>query len=653
MSKVVAGTRAITGLNVGTASHLIEDHELVESLNGWTNQEGEWECANVPTSLYTGYTAISCLAAGQSGGSNKIAWMDGNNVYVNASSVGSLTAGSSMDAIAMNDGFMFLGATKPYVYANGHVRELGAIQLDSMENSGVQTGTAASDSINSITSAASAQLETTASISASVGEYIYITGSDIADLNDKAFEVTAVSGSGPYTYTLDVDTTDYTAAGAGGTAYGGSCGIAGEYKYYIVPGIVMSDGTALYGRPRGLKLNGNNNTYGPSDSWDADTITLSYSNYINITAQLLWNDGGTDVYDISGTRGTDYFPRLQLYRTKADGSDIYLEETWSHGDSDFTFTDSTDDYYTIDTYHGGPSDESLGAVWDRSLLDNDTPPGGTVGAVVGQRVYIADGDKVYWSSLDGVDSWNDLNFVQMVEPITLMGRVRDKLVMMSPDRIWIMDHSTELPYVTEIDAPIGAQSGSKAITVDAGMLFVRTDGLWLFDGVRVENISRRAFSSLSAPLALSSSGDTVVVSGGAAGYIARIRDRGWVWHETGTQYTHLAQNDGVLYGTGGTSVLSLFTNATGTRSGAITSKMFGGLEPSVAYRLVVDVTGATTPTVSINGARQDDTSAVTESDSFRRILWFPLGRTLNPYVTVRLVCADYTTLHGMWLEAEQ
>ena len=88
------GTNAISGLNKATAPHLIQDHELVKSENGWTVEEGDWTTAPGHKVLYTGYSSISCFAAGRMDGEDHLVWMDGDTVYDNGTSIGTITAGS-------------------------------------------------------------------------------------------------------------------------------------------------------------------------------------------------------------------------------------------------------------------------------------------------------------------------------------------------------------------------------------------------------------------------------------------------------------------------------------------------------------------------------------------------------------------------------
>lgn len=655
MSKVIDGTMAITGLNVGEASHLIKPHELVSSVNGWTEKDGEWTTADSPKTLYSGYSAISAMAAGRMSGSDYVLWMDGNNLYRNGSNIGTITAGSDMDIQPLDDGFMVLGASKPYIYKDGFTREIGALQLDDVEFTGVARSIAGTDSITGITAASSAVVTTTNSIYAGVGEYIYIEGvNGMTQINGGNYEVTAVSGSGPYNYTIDLDSSTFDAYTSGGTAYGGSAGISGTYKYYLVPTVLIGSKRIL-GRPRGLKFNGYSQTYDANNSWEADDVALTEANGVSIKAQMFWNIAGDDLFDVNGTVGLDVWPGLRLYRTKADGTDLYLEKSWTHGNSDFTLTNGVDDYYTIDTYTGGPQDKDLGELLTYELNEHYNPPAADVGAMVGQRVYLADGEDVYWSQLDGIEYWNDLDFVKMPEVINAMGRVRDRLVMFSSDRIWVMDMSTGSPYVEEIDTPVGMPNRGPLMTTDDGLLFLRNDGLWLFDGVRVQSVARRAFLNITGPACMAMDGDTLALSGSAAGYTARVRDGGWVWHN-GEAYTDLSSSNGKIYATDGENVFELYTGL--ASGGSLTTRLMGGPQlEGKSYRVYVDSSGTGSVTVTVNGSRASDSTAHLDSSgkTGRRITWYSIPQLMNPYasVTLTIPSSGNVVVHGVWLEVEK
>jgi len=651
MSKVMFGTNAVTGLNVGRAKHLIADHELTVDLNGWTDQEGSWTTAPGPEVLYTGYSSISCFASGRMGGEDHAVWMDGNTLYDNGSSAGTITAGDSMSIQAIDDGFLILGASVPYLYDGNHVRELGTLQYDNMALTGISLPTAASDGITGITRASSAVVTTTNSIFAAVGEYVYITGVvGMTEINGSAYEVTAVSGTGPYSYTLAVDSSNWTAYTSGGTAYGGVAAISGDYKFYMVPTIELLDGTMLLGRARGLKVNGYFQTYGPDDSWDADTVTLEYTDAINIKASLYWNYGGSQVWDIDGTKGTDYTPGLRLYRTKADGTDFYLEKEWQHGDSDLTTNTNT---YVISTYSGGVPDGELGAVYSADAGDHNNPPAASIATTTGQRMYLADGKKVYWSHLDGIEYWNDLDYVTMPDTVTALASVRDKTVIFSADRIWVMDMYSGVPEIREIDTPVGTTYSDAMVTVDAGLLFLRTDGLWLFNGSAVDCISRRAFTYLSAPKSICATGDTIYMSGEAYSYVVRVRDGGWIWHGGDGTYEIADATGGSIYAASTTSVSKLFEG--GPNGGYLTTKLFGGFDETKQYRVLLDVEGESRPTVSINGVRQDDVVAHSEAfpvtSTGRRIIRLPVPRLMNPYFLMTIATSGDLTVHGYVVEA--
>jgi hypothetical protein len=514
--KKAFGTNVVTGLNIGKASHLIADHELVESENGWTDEEGAWETAPGHDVLYTGYSDISCFAAGRMNGSDHLVWMDGNTLYDNGSSVGTVTAGSSMEIKAIDDGFLILGASVPYIYDGDHVRQLGPWQVGNIAVPTFQVGMANqikinSSSIEKIAFASGAVTVTTAdTLSISVGHLVdfnnvSIGSSEIREdesylSNEGPFTVTAVSGrtitftcsaeqtsgsfdangdcwsatnppyiqSGTSTvittstahglsvdnpvyfdgisselsgrsftvtavgsttqFTIGESTTGSGAVPIGGYVYPKACGLSGEYSFYLVPTIELSGGATLTGRARGYVQSGET----AIQKWLPNTRTFDPREIILVDVRATF----TSQYDISGTIGTDYTPGLRLYRTKADGADAYLEESWEHGDSGFTYSGGA--YEVSSGYYAHTPDDSLGAVYDVDFGDHASPQAFTIMESVGQRLYGADGINVYWSHLDGIDYWNDLDFVKQPDTIISLARSRDYCAMSSVDRLWVM-----------------------------------------------------------------------------------------------------------------------------------------------------------------------------------------------------------------------
>ncbi len=124
MAKKIFGTPALTGLNIKSGSHLIADHELVESVNGYIDEDGVWSVAKRPERLYSG-TAIVAYEAGRMGGADHHVYVDGTTLYDNGVSIGTVGAGVT-DIKAIDDQFLILGATKNWIWDDVALREQGA-----------------------------------------------------------------------------------------------------------------------------------------------------------------------------------------------------------------------------------------------------------------------------------------------------------------------------------------------------------------------------------------------------------------------------------------------------------------------------------------------------------------------------------------------
>lgn len=668
------GTNFVTGLNVGEAPHLITDDQLVGSYNGWTDQDGVWSPAPGPVRKYTGYAAISCMAAGRMNGADHVVWMDGNTLYDNGASVGTITTGTSMDIVALDDSFLIFGADKNYIWDGHHLREQGTWQPDYVYSANTKgTGsTSGAPTISAITLASPCVI-TLSSNTFHVGDRVYITGiTGTTQLNARYFTVTASTLGVGGKITIDEDSTGHTAWSSGGTV-NGQTDISGAYKFYITTTITMSDGRVLESRPRGLLIDtittypitrynlGPTGTYDPSvlDISPGDHVVLGVGHSIPLAYfRMYYVRSGVTQFTISGTAGSDYIRGVRLYRTKANGSDFYLEREYSENDSDVsTFTDAYGSGIELPLMHVGAPDGELGAVYTPGNYDNGNAPAASTGDVSAQRCLVndtANPDRVYWSSLDGIEYFNtSTGWDKRPDTVTAIIGWRDGWCVFSSDRMWFMRIIDGLPDWIEIQTPVGTVWPRAMWTLDGGVAWLRDDGLWFWGGSgSPEKISWNVFDSIIDPQSVTGAGSVLYVSGSEKAYVGLRRKQGWVWHECDGSYPYASGTNGSVYAASDFAVVKLFS---GTRSGGrLKSKHFGNKLQGRAVRVRLDMEGETVPTLWINGNRQSDTDGHSElarpSEYGRKIALISVPKLNNQFVELQFDTTGDVRIYGYEIE---
>ena len=675
MAKTTLGTDVITGLNVGTAPHKIAPHELQVSENGWTDKEGAWRTARGPERLYTGYSDISCFAAGEMGGEDHLVWMDGDTVYDNGNNVGTITAGSDMKIIAIDDAFLILGAAVNYIWDGDHVRQQGTWQPDDVDRLFLQKSQPSvfGTNIDSVTSADPGVVKCVAHELAT-GDWIYIDSlTTMTELNGRKFKATYVDADH---FSINEDTTYYTAEGAGtltGT-YKRYAGLDGAYKWYYTLTVEMSGGRVLESQPRGLRL-GTAGAHGwrpisdPSaDAWDAEEITMTANDVVyfgqdtKLYGSIGWVQSGVQNFPITGTIGTDFSPGVRIYRTKQNGTDAYLEREFTYGDEGLLYISGVDaSFYFQHENDGdnygcffGADDLDLGAVLIHGANDHVNPPAASFAAPLGQRLFLNDRDnpdRYYNSLLDGIEYYNELGWNRLPATITGMAQLDRYLFITSQDRVWIDAFTDGLPDIREIRTDTGSKTGIMT-TTDDGVLMLEADGLWLFDGARVQKISRRGFDTLDTPQCLTATKDTVYMSGLYDSYVTRQRDSGMVWHGGDGQYQLSDATGGTIYAASENEIVEMFAGA--YRGGTMITAAFNVGREAQAVRVVLDIEGASLPTVWVNGNRQSDVQGhvadSTAIDESRRQVWVEVPHLSNHILSVQVDVTGNLTVYGINLE---
>lgn len=635
------GTDFITGLNVATAPHKIDAAELTVAENCWVDEEGVLRVAPGPTTLYTNYDNIVAMAAGRMGGADHVVWLDGTTLYDNGVNVGTLATTNPVIR-DFDDKFFILGADdgKNYIWDGNHLRETGAPNFvsEAYDEYGVtKTANASPFTITAITQAGNARVTVSAPHGQAVGRSVYITGVvGMTEINDRAYTILAVDTNW---VEIDVDSSAFTAYSSGGSAYFGSCGLTGTYKFWVTCIVELADGRVIEGNPYGL---GDNDQIGWAASLGAKEYTLSPTDSVQLTTYLAVQQSGSfGSFGITGTYGTDYKPGVRIYRTKNGGTDFYLEK-------EIKYPDVSSSYYVR------TRDSELGAVFTPGLYDRGGHPTSSLMSLASQRLWMNDSDNrgyLWFTSLDGVEYVPALNYLTFPDRITAIGSAGDVVVVFSGDRMWRVSILGGVPDVDEIKTPVGTTYGNALALTDLGLLFLREDGLWATDGASPPQIvTRRAFASLTSPAAVAAYGDTLIVCGSDRAYTMRRRDGGTYWHEHGATYLMVDASNGTFYAADANSIYTLFT---GAKAAAVMESPDLTIRAELSARTVVlDVSGDDSPSVLVNGNRYSDYDGHPDTGTGRRLVRLPIPRLQNHVFRVRVEFSGDCAIYGYWLEAE-
>jgi hypothetical protein len=663
VAKKIFGTPAITGLNIKRGSHLIEDNELVESVNGWTDEDGVWSVARRPERLYSG-SDIVAYEAGRMGGADHHVYLDGSTLYDNGVSVGTINGvGDTMEISAIDDQFLITGATKSHIYDGDQVREQGTWQPSLNETNIFSINVYTPEpfvTITAITKASPAEVTTSAPHGLDDGQWVYMENVvGMPEVDDRMFSVTVVDTTH---FTINEDSSGFVAVGTAGDLTL-RANLVGDYKFYMTYTVELTDGTILESKPRGLNSDNAAWLAADEDPWDAEVFTLAATDSVKLSTsgRAFWEYDSTYQFDIDGTIGVDYFPGIRVYRTKANGYDVYREKAWRHGDSDFNYLVSAPNtvYYPDPFWFGAP-DNRLGAVLPYSFNDHISAPATeiatfagqrtfvAVATFAGQRTFVAVGKYLHWSSFDGMEYYSDAGNVLMWDTITALGSYRDYCIVFSADRMWAVRMINGVPDIEEIDTPVGTTYPLAVEQTSMGLMFLREDGLWLFAGGTVEKISRRAFKDLVSPKSVSMAGDVLYVSGSEQAFVAINRGDSWIWHESSYYLPYASSTSGKLYAASTYSVDQLFLGA--RSSGSFKTKGFGSMDLSMNYKLEMDIEGESIPSVAVNGNVVSDTAWHLDDTPYsfagRRIVWTWLPRILSNYFEIECDVSGDVKVNG-------
>jgi len=639
VAKKTFGSLALSGLNIKSGAHLIADHELVESVNGWTDEDGVWSVAKRPERLYSG-SDIVAYEAGRMNGADHHVWLDGSTLYDNGANVGTINgAGDTMEISAIDDQFLITGATKSHIYDGDHVRGHGTWQPEELVSTGYNVSPADSFTISAVTQSSDARVTVTLAHPLAVGDSVWITGvTEMPQLNDKVHIVTAIDAGTMLWFEIEWDTSAEASAGTTGTAYPYACGITGAYNYYLVTTVELTDGTVLTSKPRGLAPTSADKTYSLTTTWEPIPITLAPTDKVLISFTVNWLEGGAagadQLYPITGAVGVDYTPGVRLYRTKADGYDIYQQEEWEHGDAALSIGTGNSSYSFSNFL--SKMDDDIVVVLPYGFNDHTSAPATEIATFAGQRVFVAVGKYLHWSSFDGIEYFSDAGNILMWDTITALGSYRDYCIVFSADRMWAVRMIDGVPDVEEIDTPVGTTYPLAVEQTSMGLMFLREDGLWMFAGGTVDKISRRAFPDILSPKSVSLAGDVLYVSGSEQAFVSINRGDSWIWHESSHVFPFASATSGKLYGATTFSVEQLFLGA--RTSGSFKTKSYGAIDLTMMYKLEMDIEGDSIPNVVINGNIVSDTDWHLDETPYsfpgRRIIWTWLPQILSNYVEI-------------------
>ena len=482
MSKQQFGTRAFTGLNTQTASHLLQDTELTQADNVNFDELGAVKAefddlamagATVTrpkgvASVYlndavhtiykdivedSGY--VRDLSAGATTTIHSSTWQNANRLRV--------TKGRG--EVILSDGGV------PRVWDGTILRKLGALVGTDVEDGLglapiIYIQVADTKSLASVSVSGGVITVEITGHGYSTGHRIYIdsaTGDGADDINGRVYTITKVDNDN---VTLD----DVSGSGWGtiddssGTAHKNACGLTGLYQYKLAYTMELPDGTVIESSLISVDFSDGSETY-----------TLAPTDVVNVVV------GTFKTTDVSGwmsgdyTIGADVLCGARIYRTKVAGSNFWVSYTASHADIyDNSYGFLLDSYDTT-------ADKDLGALWLDSIYDShDSPPDCALFCTSRGRAYCVDVDNpshLHWSAIGQYDYWAPNDYWPIPEDITAIVPAGDYIAIFSENGLWIFDHSDAVGSLSEIPIQTGVKSDLSALSLAGSVEFANEMGL--------------------------------------------------------------------------------------------------------------------------------------------------------------------------------
>jgi len=685
----------IGGKNTSVDPNKIPDTDLQAS-TGTTPQTAVWSPEREDTLVYSPASAIRGMAvAGDPSSPSdtpEVVYFDDRSLYIDGADttfdMPSDPVGTFYEALPIEGGYMFWGAAddgagedNPMVYRNGHLRQMGPWiwQNDLEPSSGtgiIKYTSTTTRAISAITAASPFVVTVAAGHGVAAGDAFSIVGSDALWAN-RGWVALASDAT---TITVDSDSTGLP-AGTTGDTYDLAAGLVGDYKFYATCVVKFSDGKILESKPRGLYVGGPGGGITDGDPADAELITLAATDVISIGVSEYFNYSLANVYDISGTEGVDYFPGFRIYRTKNGGPDFYMIGEAYAGDAAIArFTSPGVFYYAY--WSGGDvpeplvlKDEELGALYDTDNNDRNTVPKVYDAAIAGQRIGIIDKDnreRFYFSSLDNLEYFHSLGFLTAPEKLHACESADGKWVLWGARRIWIVDITSGLPFMYEVNTSVGHVYPAAKARTELGPVVMRDDGLWAFNGAQFVKVSRKAYTAVDGTpntvcktddLLIACSDDAGAGTADYPGVKLVYTDGGEFWHDVdqanGGGIVRGAF-DGTIYRARPDGIWSCYTGS-GYKNASATGKQFGNGETLRVKEIVFicegdgDIAAYITSNVAgpflIEEFEPDEAYGIAGGGRHKR--WFYPPRMSGEYFTVSWETSGYVKIYGYWLEMER
>ncbi|MEN6425953.1 MAG: hypothetical protein ABFE13_11355 [Phycisphaerales bacterium] len=431
------------------------------------------------------------------------------------------------------------------------------------------------------------------------GDYIWLygfTGGTWGTMDEASYVVTRVDA---LSVSIELDSSGLGTWSAGYYIQW-PCGTTGTVKIRISWRVTMPSGQVIessafavrQGNPTTGSLAGS--TAGPEDQI---SITATTPTAEEVAA---WIDTPTSIIGY-GTDAEPYMVYAVLWRTAA-GSESYQEagttgvSAWGAG---------------ITIYDKCGGDANLGAFWTDDFDAHDPPPSTVnLGCICQQSLFLA-GDTAspnsYYKSLVGehFDYFPPGNEWRASHPVTVLKKVGDSVVVGTENGFEPYYPVDEVGQAKESQSPVGTKYPDSVCVYEGGMFYCRDDGLWRFDGVTSERISEPLDSLWSAGTWI---GGYATGAGTWTNGIITVRMRivnGSVQWQTvaptgGKVYLSIAvgADDRHLWGLADDGYIYRLESGTGFKPMTARTRQMGNGLPAMWARLVVDMLGRATVTVT-------------------------------------------------------
>lgn len=144
---------------------------------------------------------------------------------------------------------------------------------------------------------------------------------------------------------------------------------------------------------------------------------------------------------------------------------------------------------TEGSFYDSTRDIDLGAPAGPYEIDFIAPPESSIAAFAAQRVFVADGRRLYWSYPGFPGRFNALQQASLNDTITAIVEWAEDVYFFTPSALWVYKPVDAIGVLQRTGSNVGCSHGSAVVATRDAIYFTRPDGVWRFNGGSSDLIS--------------------------------------------------------------------------------------------------------------------------------------------------------------------